>query len=251
MNEICADCWEKIKEFNDFYNKISEIHSNLKTIATEIKVEKVECVVDLVKSKQLRLVPDNIDLGIKDEEYIDIADNLKVFIEESQCEYEPPTPGNIDVLQNDQDEISMQSTSVEESKDYENSSESDENEETIDDSSEHFSDYEPAKDEDNKKTPTSIKKKRRPRGSVKKPVSQKKYIVNSTDRREEEDEIRSLISMKCDLCDASFNAFRGCKNHYSRFHNIDGYLKCCDTIFYKRNKLIQHIQLHLHPNGLE
>lgn len=65
----------------------------------------------------------------------------------------------------------------------------------------------------------------------------------------EDEQIRSVVSMKCDLCDFIFNIFRDCKSHYRTAHNVTGYLKCCGSKILKRARVVQHIQRHINPNG--
>lgn len=65
----------------------------------------------------------------------------------------------------------------------------------------------------------------------------------------EDEQIRSIITMKCDLCDVEFNIFRDCKSHYRTVHNMQGYLKCCGSKFLKRVRAIEHLQRHINPDG--
>lgn len=80
-------------------------------------------------------------------------------------------------------------------------------------------------------------------------VSKPLIVLDPKRMKEEDDQIRSVCHMKCDICDFPFDIFRDCKTHYKSVHNMVGYLKCCDNKIFSRFRVVQHIQRHLHPNG--
>lgn len=83
-------------------------------------------------------------------------------------------------------------------------------------------------------------------------VKKKVYIFDRKGRREEEDEIHSVVKIKCDICQAEFGSFRGCKTHFHKVHNVEGYLMCCKMKFFRKSTLLKHVYSeHLYPNGFK
>lgn len=56
------------------------------------------------------------------------------------------------------------------------------------------------------------------------------------------------FDMKCDFCDAVFNAFVEARVHYREYHNDErGYLKCCTSKLRSLATIKDHIESHLNP----
>lgn len=193
---------------------------------------------------------------------------MKVFIEETPYGYEAPTPGNVDMLMtnvlddddSDDDDIQFPeeeylSTSLEESQTTKEEKINDCSESDTDTYSDD-SDYNPKDDEKKpditKIVSPNIRKAGRPKKKRLEGDTKKSQNRDQIRRREEEQEIRTVLKqIKCELCSQTFNTFRGCKGHYARAHNVDGYLTCCDTKYFKKKPLVIHIQSHLFPEGKE
>lgn len=95
------------------------------------------------------------------------------------------------------------------------------------------------------------KKKRKQSKIDENPSEKKRWYLNTQQREEEDHQIRSLIDMKCKLCDVIFHTFRDCQPHYKKVHNTTGFLECCGQRFKKRNNIIDHMQRHYNPSGVK
>ncbi|KAH8414897.1 hypothetical protein KR215_009074 [Drosophila sulfurigaster] len=92
-------------------------------------------------------------------------------------------------------------------------------------------------------TPTDTQKheleavlERRPKGCSRAQLS-KRY----------EEAIASYMSADCDLCDFSAKYLSQLKTHFLEVHQQDAYLKCCNKIFNRPSKLMDHIRKHINP----
>ncbi|KAH8386591.1 hypothetical protein KR093_001408 [Drosophila rubida] len=92
-------------------------------------------------------------------------------------------------------------------------------------------------------TPTDSQKdeleaalERRPKGCSRAQLS-KRY----------EEAIASYMSADCDLCDFSAKYLSQLKVHFLEVHQQDAYLKCCNKIFNRPSKLMDHIRKHINP----
>ncbi|TDG39383.1 hypothetical protein AWZ03_014196 [Drosophila navojoa] len=62
-----------------------------------------------------------------------------------------------------------------------------------------------------------------------------------------EEAIASYMSADCDLCDYSTKYLSQLKVHFLEAHQRDAYLKCCNKVFNRASKLMDHIRKHLNP----
>ena len=62
-------------------------------------------------------------------------------------------------------------------------------------------------------------------------------------------QIRDYDKMKCELCSMQFKTFHEIRIHFRKIHNQKGYIECCNKKYYERNRIVQHIQVHLDPNS--
>ncbi|XP_034489790.1 transcription factor grauzone isoform X2 [Drosophila innubila] len=95
----------------------------------------------------------------------------------------------------------------------------------------------------NTHTPTDSQKdeleaamERRPKGCSRAQLS-KRY----------EEAIASYMSADCDLCDFSAKYLSQLKVHFLEVHQQDAYLKCCNKVFNRPSKLMDHIRKHINP----
>ncbi|EDW62932.2 transcription factor grauzone [Drosophila virilis] len=63
-----------------------------------------------------------------------------------------------------------------------------------------------------------------------------------------EEAIASYMSADCDLCDFSTKYLSQLKVHFLEVHQRDAYLKCCNKVFNRASKLMDHIRKHINPS---
>lgn len=65
----------------------------------------------------------------------------------------------------------------------------------------------------------------------------------------DDDKIKTVCLMYCDICSVELSSLREAKSHYSYFHKIKGYLICCGRKFNARCRLLEHINVvHFHED---
>lgn len=65
----------------------------------------------------------------------------------------------------------------------------------------------------------------------------------------DDEKIRNVCLMYCEICSVELSSLREAKSHYSYFHKMKGYLICCGRKFNARCRLIEHINIiHLHED---
>ncbi|XP_055526848.1 zinc finger protein 836-like [Wyeomyia smithii] len=65
------------------------------------------------------------------------------------------------------------------------------------------------------------------------------------------DEILLHCRMICEVCSEEFESFRLLKQHYSRAHNQNGYVKCCNLRFTYLYRLKEHLTVHINPESFQ
>lgn len=93
-------------------------------------------------------------------------------------------------------------------------------------------------------------KSRKPKSAkdkaINKPEEESAYKIKM---KSFDEEIAQYMGLHCDVCNIAVENFAGVKNHMRTVHNIEnGYVKCCDKMFYKRANLLHHIRHHVDPN---
>lgn len=89
---------------------------------------------------------------------------------------------------------------------------------------------------DSQKDELEAAMERRPKGCSRAQLS-KRY----------EEAIASYMSADCDLCDFSAKYLSQLKVHFLEVHQQDAYLKCCNKVFNRASKLMDHIRKHINP----
>lgn len=65
----------------------------------------------------------------------------------------------------------------------------------------------------------------------------------------DDEKIRNVCLMYCEICSVELSSLREAKGHYSYFHKMKGYLICCGRKFNARCRLLEHINVvHLHED---
>ncbi|ALC49247.1 CG2889 [Drosophila busckii] len=62
-----------------------------------------------------------------------------------------------------------------------------------------------------------------------------------------EEAIASYMNADCDLCEFSTKYLSELKTHFLEVHKQDAYVKCCNKVFNRASKLMDHIRKHLNP----
>ncbi|KAI8128864.1 Transcription factor grauzone [Lucilia cuprina] len=75
--------------------------------------------------------------------------------------------------------------------------------------------------------------------SVKKKVNSKKTDIFIA---------KNFQQISCDICDTPAKNFRLIRTHFRNVHNQRAYLVCCNTKFYSKSTLVDHIHTHLNPD---
>lgn len=70
-----------------------------------------------------------------------------------------------------------------------------------------------------------------------------------SEKEEESVRIREFFTMKCDICNKiEFDSLLAARRHYTKVHQIKGYLMCCGKKFWRRFQILNHIHHHINPN---
>ncbi|XP_055625545.1 transcription factor grauzone-like [Toxorhynchites rutilus septentrionalis] len=65
---------------------------------------------------------------------------------------------------------------------------------------------------------------------------------------EDNKKIQEFFTISCEFCSEEFDSFDRLQKHTRKSHNSRGSLTCCNRVFYKKCKIIEHIDSHLNPN---
>lgn len=76
-------------------------------------------------------------------------------------------------------------------------------------------------------------------------------LESKREKRLNEDlRVAELFKMHCDLCDQKFLNFSEARQHY-RLHKVNGYLRCCNKKFIRRQQVVDHVNWHWNPSLFE
>lgn len=248
QNMICMKCLTALKSFNEFYKEVAEAHNALTSNKFKIESPKIESTAILNIETVGKIVNNEVDKSLENEDENNVTESDLWLNEDDKYEIEILNVSNEWVDGKDRTNESSDENLKHEISDIEYSPK--DNSEKI--SSDDDDEYIPEENiDDNNEEFQGTRTKRHAVISTKVlDGTQKKK--NDTSRMEEEDEqIRAAIKMKCELCDSTFNVFRDCKAHYRIHHDMDGYLSCCNLKYFKRVRLVEHIQRHINPNGFK
>ncbi|XP_035788067.1 transcription factor grauzone-like isoform X2 [Anopheles albimanus] len=63
-------------------------------------------------------------------------------------------------------------------------------------------------------------------------------------QNEDDQRIKEFYNLDCELCSAKLENLAILQAHYRRKHEIKGYIRCCDKLFYRRFQLLDHMAAH-------
>ncbi|XP_058464836.1 zinc finger protein 62 homolog [Malaya genurostris] len=66
--------------------------------------------------------------------------------------------------------------------------------------------------------------------------------------KEENRKIKEFFTLNCEICTESFDSFDKLQRHTRKIHKTQGTIKCCNRIFYKKCRILDHINSHVNPN---
>ncbi|XP_055624727.1 transcription factor grauzone-like [Toxorhynchites rutilus septentrionalis] len=108
-------------------------------------------------------------------------------------------------------------------------------------------------DEEDDRKP--LRRKRKQRASAAKTVTKMKQARKNDLEKdkyekvaEENKKIQEFLTISCKFCSEEFDSFDRLQRHTRKSHSSRGSITCCNRVFYKKCKIIEHIDSHLNPN---
>lgn len=86
------------------------------------------------------------------------------------------------------------------------------------------------------------------------PPDDNRKIKKQSPQTKENDLIAQNMSLYCDVCGDSsehFDSFSKLLKHYKESHETRGYVVCCGRRFYRKDRLKDHVTLHIKQNAFE
>ncbi|XP_059220625.1 zinc finger protein 492-like [Stomoxys calcitrans] len=76
------------------------------------------------------------------------------------------------------------------------------------------------------------------------------FIIDAAKRNKADYDafLKEHFKITCDKCYQTLETFALLAQHYSKSHNERGYVVCCETKFFYRHFLVDHIKYHLNPD---
>ncbi|TMW42587.1 hypothetical protein DOY81_012333 [Sarcophaga bullata] len=245
-SHICNFCWDKIKDFHQFYQTVEKSHKRLQNQTADIKEEEKPCT-SVIKQEHEGFEENLMQVEVE----IDVNPNIE--LEAEVVKENPLESERIDVdieLKKEQDNDSSSSGSSD--NDYDDVSDDSEDEEssgnessTKDDKKEKTEKKAGKTKHDNKKSKT----KKSEANDSKNSKTKKKWTDKFLDPVLTEQMIQKHINMVCDLCIFIGKSFPDMVSHFKKYHpKVRPYVMCCDRKFTKRYYVAQHALKHEDPN---
>ncbi|ETN66450.1 zinc finger protein 425 [Anopheles darlingi] len=76
------------------------------------------------------------------------------------------------------------------------------------------------------------------------PETEKEDTEEQSKQNEDDQRIKEFYNLDCELCSAKLENLATLQSHYRRKHEIKGYIRCCDKLFYRRFQLLDHMAAH-------
>lgn len=66
-------------------------------------------------------------------------------------------------------------------------------------------------------------------------------------------QIKEFVSLVCDICQDNhqYLTFKDVQEHYQHKHQLRGYVTCCDKKFLRKDRLMNHITIHINPDAFK
>ncbi|XP_061396130.1 transcription factor grauzone-like [Musca vetustissima] len=264
---VCNDCWSELYDFHKFYMRLDQIHSDhrLSIVKTEPdplqkddvkpKDEITECLLEpeIILDQHLNEPPieikqeneedaeneqdpmaynDDDDSSSSDSNYSNDTDN-----DDAPAANDDHLDGN-DLLKMDKADTQNNKKSTRKP----NRRKETNNEEPANDTKEI-----PNKRRRLNNCTKSSQNKGNTSATKKRIKTRKTTNLPKVDTIEYDKFLQEHFKITCDKCLQTFERFRQLCQHFSQEHNEQGYVVCCETKFFKRAVLVDHINLHLDP----
>ncbi|XP_005189348.2 transcription factor grauzone isoform X1 [Musca domestica] len=273
---VCGTCWKELYDFHKFYIRIEQTHYDNRIV---IKFE-TDPLPDETKPKDVLMkglqepeivIGQNLDEPIKIKQEYDepIADMLESNDDSEDVEIKNDISENsCSIFKNEQDPMEFTDNNSDSNlSDY--NDEEDDRTDSDDDlpliqkiknqqskkrsrksnktKNINNDDYED--NEDNDKKRKKIASSSSPQSTLRANLStnKKTSTLPKMNCAEYDKFLEEHFKITCDKCQKTFERFRLLCQHFSQEHNEQGYVMCCDTKFFNRHLLVDHINYHLDP----
>nr|XP_013118552.1 unnamed protein product [Stomoxys calcitrans] len=244
-DEICITCWDKIKDFHEFYHTTEKAHKNLHAFKSETILIKEEETTPIKKELlETSLASDEKSIQIE----VEISPNRR--LSSPQVEYileKNPLDDDNEADECDSDNEYVDNTLPDYEASWSSSTSSNsEDEANLPTKKKQLLDGKEAKE-------AKVKRKRRLGKALvgKKPDEEDntKKKRKRLDPKLTEEMIQKHIPMICNLCNFDCKTFIGVGNHFKEFHaKTKPYIMCCNKKFTRRHYIAQHALQHEDPN---
>ncbi|XP_073820754.1 transcription factor grauzone-like [Musca autumnalis] len=255
LSAICLECWRKLHDFHEFYEMVEHAHKRYKqpeliTVKTEEYLNKDEPIGELEEFMMEVPIPFSGDL-----ESLNKTTPAPDTNNENSCDSD-----KFDIFPNDSDPFDDSSNDSPSKQDLSQATtETNENSKNTaignDQTSKDIKIPEKRKrgrkpkNKDESRGEESENKTRKSKAKAKTSCKTEEESAYKIKMKSFDEEIAQYMGIHCDVCNIAVDNFAGVKNHMRTVHNIEnGYVKCCDKMFYKRANLLHHIRHHVDPN---
>ncbi|KAI8116278.1 Transcription factor grauzone [Lucilia cuprina] len=248
---ICLQCWQNLSTFHNFYKKVEKEHKLYYTLLLHIKSDTDQEVIQ--------------DIKVEDQHF----ENGSSTLEENPVHIVKPKRGRKKKTVYVTESIQLEELNIVEVK----------SENIIHDTAEelaseeicfsnHSADNTPEEDDlkdfkgDDKHVPSEklkrksqtkskiINKCRKEKIKAIKKEKKEKVVKNENNSRNKNDEFlaNSDFVLSCSICNDILDSFYNLKIHFRDKHNTVAYAMCCNKKFYRRDVLVDHLNVHKDPN---
>ncbi|XP_037821305.1 transcription factor grauzone-like isoform X2 [Lucilia sericata] len=238
--QICIHCWDKIKDFHDFYQTVEKSHKLFENQTNDIKEEKP----NVIKQEQ--------DVFEENLMQVEVEIDVNASGEHGRGEVIKENPLEAERIDED---IALEQESEDDSESSFNYGENSEISEGDESSAEEDKTKDVKSKKGNLEKDNNIEKvaKRKKFNKTEKKTgnssSKKKWTDKFLDPILTEQMIKKHINMICDLCVFVGASFPDMVSHFKKYHpKVRPYIMCCDRKFTKRYYVAQHALKHEDPN---
>ncbi|KAM7342168.1 transcription factor grauzone-like [Cochliomyia hominivorax] len=265
--EICHQCWEKLRDFNEFYEFVEKVHNEQSKCLQEQLLEDTGGVCEEKNIWEKSIKTETIEETLDNDVELHFFETDEVFTENPLLDLEPEENNDMeDILQ--QDPTSQKDhakcnktgrtrkvTKKVKSPPSSDSDDDDDNDQTL------ASLLDDIKDEDSdgnfvpkNESKESVQTKRKPKRNISRNESKQPKKTEPKRRKghvllEENDSlIKKHIKMLCQVCSYIGDDFSNLIKHYKEEHiGVKPYIKCCERKLDCPSDILQHAYFHEDP----